>query len=427
MPPFAEVHTNQLREGADDTWLNEWSSVKEFPNSHEQGGSMIALGEQSYYRRTSSAALSMLLVLLLSACSSVLPSEGPQATAILNPSKEEADHYAIIPVSAEVLRVHLAREQLGLRRVFGYGKAKSLHNHIGAGDVLEIHIWEATENGLFSTAENKRAQMPPVTVDKYGNITIPFVNRIKAAGLTPMQLQRRIMAALEGKAIAPQVLVRVIKNVANSVVVNGDVRKPGRYELSLKGDHVLDMVANAGGAAAPARETMVTLIRRGRRGVQSLKRIIDNPAENIFVQPGDQIYLSHKPQTFTAFGAVTKTGEYSFDSDRVNILEAVARTGGLLDSRADAKGVFLFRFEDGAIVSKLGYEITDLKKVPTVYVFDLSKPESFFLCQEFLMKDNDVIYVANSVSTELQKFLRLLASGTNAIRGTYGAYTAVAD
>ena len=62
-----------------------------------------------------------------------------------------------------------------------------------------------------------------------------------------------------------------------------------------------------------------------------------------------------------------------------------------------------------------------------MYVFDLSKPESFFLCQEFLMKDNDVIYVANSVSTELQKFLRLLASGTNAIRGTYGAYTAVAD
>ena len=48
----------------------------------------------------------------------------------------------------------------------------------------------------------------------------------------------------------------------------------------------------------------------------------------------------------------------------------------------------------------------------------MSKPQAYFLAQQFIMRDNDVIYVANALGPELEKFLRLLNAGTGAIRGT---------
>ncbi len=368
---------------------------------------------------------------LLSGCGgAMLPGEGPSTASVLEEARgtgdEAQEEYAIVRLDARVVRALTGFEPHGMRKVFGAGSPRTFQNRLGVGDILQINIWEAAENGLFSTQEKKRTELPPVQIDRSGRITIPFVGSIRAAGYSPLQLQKRIERALEGKAISPQVMVTVVKNVANSVVVNGDVRKPGRYQMSLKGDRLLDIIAAAGGAAAPARETMVTLIRRGRRGIQNLKRVIRDPSENIYVRPGDQIYLSHNPQTFTAFGAVAKTGEYPFDSDRVNILEAVARAGGLLDNRADSKGVFLFRLESNRVLRAAGVapeKLAAAGRTPTVYVLDMSRPKAFFIAQGMVMRDNDVIYVANSVSTELQKFLTLLNAGTAAVRGTYAAAT----
>ena len=377
-------------------------------------------------RLVSRVVIAIAALPFLAACGTVLPGEGPSAARILqqnsSPDQPAENEYAIVPVSGQVISAQLGFEPRGLRKVFGMGSPEAYRNRIGVGDILRVNIWEAADNGLFSTTDTKNTQFPPMRVDKRGRITIPFVGVIRAAGYTPLQLQKRIERLLQGKAISPQVLVSITKNVANSVVVNGDVRNPGRYEISLKGDHVLDVLAAAGGAAAPARETMLTLIRQGRKGIQNLKRIIRNPGENIYVRPGDQIYLSHNPQTFTAFGAVGKTGEYPFDSDRVNILEAVARAGGLLDDRADAKGVFLFRLEDNKVLRQIDYDEEALNpsgRTPTVYVLDMSKPRAFFLAQGFVMRDNDVIYVANSAGAELKKFLMLLNAGTAALRGVY--------
>ena len=372
--------------------------------------------------------------LFLTGCagSSLLPGEGPSSASILalTPEAEKQRDYAIITVNEKVVSALRSFEPQSLRQAFGKGTPKSYGNLVGIGDVLHVSIWEAAENGLFSTVEKKRTDIGPLQVDQHGRITIPFVGSIKAAGRTTTQLQKHIERALEGKAISPQVIVTMEKNIANSVVVNGDVRKPGRYPLSLKGDRVLDVIAQAGGASGPARETMVTVIRGKKRGVQNLKRIIQDPDENIYVRPGDQIYLSHNPKTFTAFGAVARTGEYPFDSDRVSILEALARTGGLMDNRADARGVFLFRYEDNRLLRRLGHPEESLHpsgRTPTVYVLDMSKPQAYFLAQHFVMHDNDVIYVANAIGPELQKFLALLNASTGAIRGTATTATTISN
>jgi hypothetical protein len=121
-----------------------------------------------------------MLALLLSACGAVLPGEGPSAEAILKeprPGEEQARDYLIIPVSDEVITAQLRFEPKGLRATFGPGSPKGFRNKIGIGDVLQVYIWEAADNGLFSTTENKSTQFPPMQVDKRGRITIPLRGR----------------------------------------------------------------------------------------------------------------------------------------------------------------------------------------------------------------------------------------------------------
>ncbi|MEQ8373917.1 MAG: polysaccharide export protein, partial [Roseibium aggregatum] len=86
--------------------------------------------------------------------------------------------------------------------------------------------------------------------------------------------------------------------------------------------------------------------------------------------------------------------------------------GGLRDDRADANGVFLFRFEDAALVRKLKPLLADKltgQSVPLVYKLSLRDPKGFFMSQKFEMRDKDILFVSNHPTAELGKFLQIIA------------------
>ena len=88
----------------------------------------------------------------------------------------------------------------------------------------------------------------------------------------------------------------------------------------------------------------------------------------------------------------------------------LARAGGLQDHRANATGVFIFRYEDPAMLGGAGTGPTTADgKVPVVYRVDLKDPATFFMAQDFPMRNKDVMYVANAPAAELQKFMNLLS------------------
>jgi polysaccharide export outer membrane protein len=101
-----------------------------------------------------------------------------------------------------------------------------------------------------------------------------------------------------------------------------------------------------------------------------------------------------------------------FEAQGITLAQALGRAGGLQDQRADARGVFIFRFEDPAWVpgSKPNAPKNAQGKVPVVYRVDLKDPASFFAAQDFPMRHKDVVYVANSPAAELQKFLNIVGS-----------------
>ena len=253
-------------------------------------------------------------------------------------------------------------------------------------------------------------------------ISLPYTGEIKVKGKTPLQIQELVVESLDGKAIQPQALVNVVRNETNIVTMSGDVNKPGLYPLAANGTRIMDVVAQAGGTKFPARETYLTLLRGNKQGIQLMKTIIEEPNENIYVSRGDRIYLNHDPQRYTVLGAVKKPSIYTFDSATISVLESIAAAGGLLDTRADATGVFVFRFEKPKVLNELGVSYTRTVRglVPTIYRINMKHARSYFYAQSFHLKDKDSVYVSNAQGVELSKVLRLINGATSSVGNVVG-------
>ena len=220
---------------------------------------------------------------------------------------------------------------------------------IGVGDSIVVTIWEASSGGLFSSSAvagqvgsgSNSAQIPEQVVGRDGGITVPYAGRIRVSGQTTRSVQQTIEKSLQGKAIQPQVLVTVTHAASNSVSVGGEVANGARVPLSVGGDRLLDVIASAGGVRVPVNETFVELSRGATTTRVPLTRVIANPSENIYLHPSDVVTLVRDPQTFIARGATGRNDEIPFNADGISLSQALAKAGGLEDSRSDRSGAAL--------------------------------------------------------------------------------------
>lgn len=360
---------------------------------------------------------SFALLAVLSGCSSLIPTSGPTSEEISQSiTVNNTGDYLVVDINHDTVRRLTEFHPVGLSNRFTRTSSQSPTVRIGTGDVLAVTIWEAGEGGLFSNSQSKNITIPQLTVDRLGHISLPYAGLIKVAGSTPVEVQTRIVSGLADRAIQPQVVVSIVKNESNTVVLSGDVTNPGRIPLSFQGDRLLDVIAAAGGTKFPAQEVYVVFIRGQKRGSQLLNAIVENQDENIYVEAGDRIYLSHEPRRYSVFGAVEKPGVYPFGTTQVNLLEAVAATGGLIDQRADATGIFVFRHEAANVARALVGAYDEQKfgpYVPVVYRINLRDPSAYFYARGFIVQDKDVLYVANAKGVELAKVLRFLNLATS--------------
>lgn len=142
-----------------------------------------------------------------------------------------------------------------------------------------------------------------------------------------------------------------------------------------------------------------------------LDLIIEDPKQNIPLQPGDVLTVLYQPWTISILGATGRNQDLPFEARGISLAQALARTGGLNDNRADPGGVFVFRFEDANLVNPNLITLPAISangKVPVVYQVDFEDPGSFLVTQNFMMQDKDVMYVANMPSAEVEKFMRMV-------------------
>jgi len=155
---------------------------------------------------------------------------------------------------------------------------------IGPEDVLYIHVWK--EEALTKTV--------PVRMD--GMISLPLIQEVKAAGLTPLQFKEVLTRKLKEFIENPIVSVTVTEANSYKVFVTGLVKNPGVYRLRSE-TTVIQLIPMAGGFTDWANQKKILIVRkedgREKRITVNFKRIVagKDPGSNIILKAGDTIII----------------------------------------------------------------------------------------------------------------------------------------
>ncbi|MGT2437747.1 polysaccharide biosynthesis/export family protein [Bradyrhizobium betae] len=362
-----------------------------------------------YFQRAALAGL-----LLLCAGCSIMPSSGPQDFQVKSEQTSSGPRYAVVKLTPEVVGI---LQEYGPGALAGSFPDKRRPDSIkfGIGDVVSVTIFEAAAGGLFIPAEagvrpGNFVSLPNQNVDSAGNITVPYAGAVRAVGRTPAEVQQDIVKSIGNRAIEPQVVVALITQNTSLISVLGEVNQPNRFPANAAGERVLDAITRAGGPKGPGWETWVTLERNGRRATVPFGSVVFSPLNNVWVHPGDSIYVYREPQVFLAFGASGQQGQFPFDMWKITMAQAMAKAGGLLDAQAEPAGVYVYRREPRELAERLGVDGSKYvgPLVPVVYNVDFRDPAGYFLATKFDMRDKDVLFAANAATVETAKFLQFV-------------------
>jgi polysaccharide export outer membrane protein len=153
---------------------------------------------------------------------------------------------------------------------------------IGPEDVLLIYVWK--EESLTKTL--------PVRID--GKISLPLVDDVQAAGLTPLKLKETLTEKLKGFIESPTITVTVMEANSFKVYVSGQVKQPGvhriRSEISL-----VKLIIMVGGFTEWADQKKITIIKK-EKGVEkritaNYKKIIEGEEPDIIINRDDTVIV----------------------------------------------------------------------------------------------------------------------------------------
>ncbi|QLB12717.1 polysaccharide export outer membrane protein [Bisgaardia hudsonensis] len=379
--------------------------------------------------KKSKTLIILMLLSSLTACS-LLPTIGPSQNKIINISNSknlpevnivELDLHSVLPLFQARINQNFSEFTNSLK---GYSGV------IDVGDILDISIWEAPPAVLFGgtltpsgQGNSQLVKLPEQMVSRTGKVTIPFVGALSVKGKSPERVQRELIHKLSSISNNPQVIVRIVKNNSANVTVlrqGNSIRMP----LTSHGERILDAVAAVGGIPSDLQDVTVQITRGKQVKAISFSSLISDPRQNILLLPGDVIGLLNSPLSFTGLGAVGANKVVKFSTKGINLAEAIGKMGGLIDTRSDPRGIFVFRYIPFNELNNIEKEKWKMKgynmgmEIPTVYRVNLLDPNSLFVLQRFPIQDKDIVYVANAPLAEFQKFLRMIFSITSPITST---------
>lgn len=153
---------------------------------------------------------------------------------------------------------------------------------IGPEDVLFIHVWK--EDALSKTV--------PVRMD--GKISLPLVDDVQAADLTPLQLKEFLTNKLKSVIDNPTVSVTVMEANSFKVYVMGQVKQPGVHKLRSQTSFV-QLITMVGGFTDWADQKNILIIRKEKGKEERIKvnykRIIDGKDPDIIIKRGDTVIV----------------------------------------------------------------------------------------------------------------------------------------
>jgi polysaccharide export outer membrane protein len=361
-----------------------------------------------------SARFAALCVVLtaVSACG-LLPRSGPTRNEIFAGSVQRDGDAFVVEVNQRVTAATAVVPALGFPpNLLNAGLTNT--DVIQPGDTVSFTVYENVTDGLLAGQGSAAAVISEVEVDGAGFIFIPYAGRIRAAGNTPEQLRAVITRNLDEQTPDPQVIVRRQAGDGSTVTITGSVGGQGVYPITRPTRSLSAMLAAAGGLTIEPEIAQVTLVRGDHRGTIWFQDMFRDPQVDIALRNGDRILVEEDSRSFTALGATGAQTIVPFQSQVISAIEAIASVGGLNARLADPTGVFVLRNEAEPIAQNVLGRSDLIGAQRMIYVLDLTAPTGMFEARDFVIRDEDTVYVTAAPITQWNNAI-------SALTGTLGA------
>ena len=356
--------------------------------------------------------IQIVAITLLAACG--LPRVGPSKSEIFSGSVQRQGNAFILRVNDHIARATAVLPALGFSRKFRNASLIG-SDTIRAGDTLGLSIWENVDDSLLAGKGLNATTLDGVQVDGSGYIFVPYAGRIKAAGSSPEAVRQIIVNLLREQTPDPQVQLRRFAGDGSTVSIIGAVGGQGIFLIERPTRTLGAMLARAGGVTIEPEVAQITVIRNKQREKVWFQDLYEHPEMDIALRGGDRILVETDTRAFTSLGATAKQGRISFPTQTISTIEALALVGGLNANAADPKGIFVFRNEDEKIANQvMGRK--DLKVAQRiVYVLDLTKLNGMFTARDFIIRDQDTVYVTEAPFTQWNKVFAATTGSLGAV------------
>jgi polysaccharide export outer membrane protein len=281
---------------------------------------------------------------------------------------------------------------------------------VGAGDVLNITVWDHPELTIPQSGQRSASEAGNV-VHKDGAIFYPYVGKVPVVGRHVTEIREDITRGLGRYIKEPQVDVSVAAFRSQRVFVSGAVMEPSTVPVTNVPTTLLDALNACGGMAPDADWRSVTLT--STRGGELIKETLDLSAlyqrgvlsQNRLLGPNDVLHVPRNDALKVfVMGDVMKAGTQRIDRSGLTLAEALNNVGGINEATADAAGIFVLRANDQA------------SKLVDIYQLDASMGPMLVLSTQFRLEPMDIVYVT---SAPIARWNKLLTQLTGSLSGIY--------
>ncbi|WBY02073.1 polysaccharide biosynthesis/export family protein [Ramlibacter tataouinensis] len=260
---------------------------------------------------------------------------------------------------------------------------------IGERDVIAIIVYDHPELlPAGGTVINQQpdptglAAAPGFIVSADGEVTFPYVGRVKVAGLTEIEASELFAKRLAKYIRDPQITVRLQSFRSRRAYVDGEVRTPGPQIFTDVPLTLPEAINRAGGITSAGDRSNILLTRQDQSTVIDLKRLQElgvNP-NRILLQPGDMVTVASRDENKVyVMGEVLRPSALPMHSGRLSLAQALGDSGGPNLATANTAQIYVIR--------------KNVQGQPVLFHLNASAPTALALADMFQLQPRDVVYI----------------------------------
>ncbi|WP_289043980.1 polysaccharide biosynthesis/export family protein [uncultured Aliiroseovarius sp.] len=324
-----------------------------------------------------------------------LPRGAALQNEVIGKEAQKQSDMAVYRVSKATLPMISRWPDAGTNQTYSWpnrGRA-AVDTPIRAFDRVDVVVWDSEENSLLSPNGQNTVNMQNMKVSPAGTIFLPFVGSVHIAGLPHSAARSRIQRKYEEVIPSAQVQLNIEQGTRGAVSMVSGVNRPGPIQIDDPRFTVLSAVSAAGGPSSQVRNPQLKLIRGSTTYRRPLGQVLEDPAYDTVLIPGDKIAIEDDERYFRSLGAASNEAIVPFEKSEISALDAMSLIGGLSDSRANPKGILVLREYSPKAVRP---DDSGPDNERTVFVIDLTTADGLFSAGKFDIQHQDTVLVTES-------------------------------